>query len=125
MVKHEIRKKMKTKTAILVIGLFMLGGLCASANNFTSSENKNQAGISYGLGSADQVKVTATTNNENGQNSTVNLKITGSTTKLNNYVIFVEYNDGNDWKRIQYYYVIGQKGKYYVILDSKVYYFEY
>jgi len=116
---------MKTKTAILVIVSFMLGGLCASANNYTYSERKNPADISYGTGSSEQTKVTATTNSENGQNLTINLRITGTSTQLNNYVIYVEYNDGNDWKKIQYYYVVGQKGKYYVVIDSKVYFFEY
>jgi len=115
---------MKTKTAILIIVSFMLGGLCASANNFTS-EKKNPADIAYGSGSSEQIKVTATTNNENGQNSTISLRITGTSTQLNNYVIYVEYSDGNDWKKTQYYYVLGQKGKYYVIIDSKVYFFEY
>lgn len=116
---------MKTKSAILIIVAFMLGGLSLSAKGASYSDRSTMVVSIPGSGSMDQVKVTGTTSNENGQNTTISLRVTGSSTGLNNYVIYVEYEGGGEWKKVQFNYVLGQKGKYYVTIDSKTYYFEY
>jgi hypothetical protein len=114
---------MKTKISIIFIVSFILAGLNVSGNNSGNPEKRNT--IENALGSYNQISVTGTTKNQNGQNSTIDLRVTGTSTGLNNYVIYVEYNDGNSWKKITYSSVIGQKGKYYVTVNSNTYYFDF
>jgi hypothetical protein len=116
---------MKTKISILLVVSFLLVGLNVSANNSGNSEKGNPSEGKNAYGSYNQINVTGTTKNQNGQNSTINLRVTGTSTGSSNYLIYVEYNDGNNWKKITYSSVLGQKGKFYVTINSNIYYFDF
>jgi hypothetical protein len=116
---------MKTIISIFFVLLFLSGGLYASENNFKYSAKGNSPEEKIIYGSYNQINVVGTTKNQDGQNSTIDLRVTGTSTGSNNYIIYVEYNDGNNWKKVKYNSVLGQKGKFYVIINSKVYYFDF
>jgi hypothetical protein len=69
--------------------------------------------------------VTGRTRNQFGQNYTISLRVTGSSSQFGSYISQVEYNDGNNWVRTQYYSVFGQSGVYYVSVNYQTYYFEF
>jgi len=116
---------MKTIISILFVLLFLPGGLYASANNFKYSAKGNSPEEKMIYGSYNQINVVGTTKNQNGQNSTIDLRVTGTSTGSSNYLIYVEYNDGNNWKKVTYSSVLGQKGKFYVTINSNIYYFDF
>jgi len=116
---------MKTKISILFVVSFLLIGLNVSANNSGNSGKGNPSEGKNAYGSYNQSNVTGTTKNQNGQNSTIDLRVTGTSSGLTNYIIYVEYNDGNSWKKLTYSSVIGQKGKFYVTVNSNTYYFDF
>jgi hypothetical protein len=116
---------MKTKISILFVVSFLLIGLNASGNNFRYSEKGIASEGKITFGAYSQINVTGTTKNQNGPNSTIDLRVTGTSSGPNNYIIYVEFNDGNNWKKVTYSSVIGQRGKYYVTLNSNTYYFDF
>jgi hypothetical protein len=117
---------MKTKIRILFVVLFLAGGFLASGNNFTFLEKNNSFEKIVLLGSFDQFNVIGTTKNEFGQNYTISLRITGTSIQgFGNTINSVEYNDGNKWIQVSYQSVLTEKGKYYVMVGGKTFYFNF
>jgi hypothetical protein len=116
---------MKAIIHILFVLSFLLVGSFSYANNFIYSAKENTPEEKLMYGSSNQINVVGTTNNQNGQNSTIDLRVTGTSAGSNNFIIYVEYKDGTNWKKVTYSSMIGQKGKYYVTINSNIYYFEF
>lgn len=93
--------------------------------------SNNSVGHTYNLSFLDgcvqsnQYAITGRTRNQFGQNYTISLRVTGSSNAFGSYISKVEYNNGYNWVKTQYYSVFGQGGVYYVYVDNQNYYFEF
>jgi len=116
---------MKTKIIILVVVTLVLNGINTRANSCKDSGVIRTAEQFMVPGSSDQINIVATAKNENGENFELTLRVTSTTIDSRKYIINVEYNEGSSWNKVTFYHVLGQKGKYYVTVNSRSYFFEY
>jgi hypothetical protein len=110
--------KLLKRTDLLLILSLTIGTTLLSSFNF-KADDKVEGTI------REKYRVTATTKNSYGKNEWIDLIIEADVTSYSKYIYDVYYDDGYGLKRLSKYVDYNYENTYYVLINSKQFYFTF